>query len=368
MNNVIRVLHISYGMDRGGAETLIMNIYRNIDRNKVQFDFLLHSPIKTTYEDEILSLGGRIHHIPRFLGFNKIAYDKALKKFLIEHEEYQIIHDHLMDSVTETFKIAKELGRTTIAHSHTVQEYNSLSSIIRFFFRKNIYKYADYCFACSQEAGIWMYRGKKKFTVINNAIDTSKYAFNENTRESVRKNLKISSSDFVVGTVGRLAKEKNQKRLIKIFSQLTKQKEKSKLIIVGDGALRKELEKECKTLNIENEVLFLGSRDDIPSLLCAFDLFLFTSFSEGLGISIIEAEASGLPIVMPTSMPKEVDIIKSLITRANLDSSNKKWVSKILSSHPINRDNQYKKIACAGYDIKAVSKELEDFYVSIIPN
>lgn len=368
MNNVIRVLHISYGMDRGGAETLIMNIYRNIDRNKVQFDFLLHSPTKTAYEDEINELGGRIYHIPRFLGFNKLTYDKSLKDFLSNHKEYQIIHDHLMDSATETFKVAKKLGRTTIAHSHTVQKYNSISSIVRFFFRMNICKYADYCFACSEEAGIWMYRGKKKFTVINNAIDTSKYAFNEDTREKVRKSLKLSSSDFVVGTVGRLAKEKNQKRLINIYSQLARQKENSKLIIVGDGRLRRELEQECKTLDIADKVSFLGSRDDIPSLLCAFDLFLFTSYSEGLGISIIEAEASGLPIVMPTSMPQEVDIIKPLIARVDLDSSNNEWVNKILSSPIIERATQYKKVANVGYDIEENAIALENFYISIISN
>ncbi len=368
MNKIIRVLHISYGMDRGGAETLIMNIYRNIDRNKIQFDFLLHSPTKTAYEDEISKLGGRIYHIPRFLGFNKFAYDKSLKDFLSNHKEYQIIHDHLMDSATETFKVAKKLGRTTIAHSHTVQKYNSISSIIRFLFRMNICKYADYCFACSVEAGIWMYRGKKKFTVINNAIDTSKYAFNEDTREKVRKSLKLSSSDFVVGTVGRLAKEKNQKRLINIYSQLARQKENSKLIIVGDGRLRRELEQECKTLDIADKVSFLGSRDDIPSLLCAFDLFLFTSYSEGLGISIIEAEASGLPIVMPTSMPQEVDIIKPLIVRVNLDSPDDNWVNAICSSIPIERENHYKEIASAGYDIRENALALENFYISIISN
>ena len=171
----IRILQVSYSMDLGGAETLIMNLYRNIDRTKVQFDFLLHAEEESAYEEEIIKLGGKIYRIPRFLGYNKLSYDKALREFLSNHPEHIIIHDHLMDSASETFHIAKKMGRITISHSHTEIIEKSLEERIRFFFRKDLYKHADYRFACSNKAGEWLYRNKADFSVIKNGIETDKY-------------------------------------------------------------------------------------------------------------------------------------------------------------------------------------------------
>lgn len=358
----IRILQISYDMSLGGAETLIMNLYRNIDRSKVQFDFLLHSEKKSAYEDEILSLGGEIYRIPRFLGYNKFSYDKTLKAFLRKHPEHKIIHDHLMDSATETFKVAKKLGRITISHSHTVQNNFNLGNLIRFFFRKDICKFSDYRFACSQDAGNWLYRNKGNFSVLKNGIETSKFCFSQERRNYLRKNLDIKDDELAIVHVGRFVEEKNHKRLIKIFKVITEQKEDSKLFLIGEGPLKTEIEKQVEKLHLTNKVFFLGARKEVNELLSAFDVFLLPSLSEGLGIVLIEAQASGLPCVFSNIIPSEVCLIPSLMNPVILKDSNEIWSKKVINSIPLkDRDKGYILVKNAGYDIKDIAKELEEF-------
>lgn len=368
MNNssVRRILQISYDMSRGGAETLIMNIYRNIDRSKIQFDFLLHSKEKSAYEDEITALGGKIYRIPRFLGYNRPFYDKNLEAFLLEHPEYTIIHDHLMDSATETFKIAKKLGRTTIAHSHITQNKLSLDNFIRFFFRKDIYKVSDYRMACSYDAGRWLYKGKADFIVLKNGIETDKFSFSLENRRKTRRNLNLGETGFVVGTVGRCVKQKNQKRVLEIFRDLYKKHRDSKLVLVGEGPLEKELKMRAKKSGIEKAVIFTGSIENTNEMYSAFDCFLFPSLYEGLGIVLVEAQANGLPCIISSNIPKDVDLIKPLIHRIDLKDDNNTWVEAIQESRPLeNRAKASALIKKTGYDIKDVAEYIEDFYMSI---
>ncbi|MGN1190482.1 MAG: glycosyltransferase, partial [Candidatus Ornithospirochaeta sp.] len=363
MNNnlPIRVLQISYSMDLGGAETLIMNLYRNIDRTKVQFDFLLHSEKESSYDKEILKLGGRIYRIPRFLGYNKLSYDKNLREFLSEHPEHKIIHDHLMDSASETFRVAKEMGRITIAHSHTADVSPSISEMVRAYFRKDLYKRSDYRFACSEKAGKWLYRDKADFKVLNNAIDTASFRFSDSERKKIRKELGISDDSFLVGTVGRMAVEKNQLRLLEIFKNLLNEKKNARLLIVGDGPLYKELKERVNKLGIDDYVIFTGSRSDVPSLLSGMDSFVLTSFNEGLGIVLIEAMASGLPCVFTSTIPQEVNISPYLVHRVSLDAQDSDWVKEILSSKALdNREEGYEIVKNKGFDIKSVAKEMEE--------
>lgn len=362
----IRVLQISYAMDLGGAETLIMNIYRNIDRTKVQFDFLLHSEEESAYEKEILQLGGRIYRIPRFLGYNKHSYDKNLRTFLYQHPEHRIIHDHLMDSAAETFRIAKAMGRVTIAHSHIAEVSHSLSEMVRFLFRKDLYRLADYRFACSEAAGEWLYRKKADYRVLNNAIDTSSFCFSMPERSKTRKELGIPYGAFVLGTVGRMVKQKNQARLLSIFNDLLETRNDAYLLIVGDGPLRKGLEGKAEKLGIVDKVIFTGSRSDIPSLLSSMDSFVLPSLYEGLGIVLVEAIASGLPCIFTSTIPNEVNISPSQVNRVSLSSPDSEWSKKILSSKPLERrEDGYKIVGKAGFDIKGVAKEMEEFYLGV---
>ncbi len=368
MSEAVRILQISYGMDRGGAETLIMNIYRNIDRSKVQFDFLLHNPERTAYEDEIERLGGKIYRIPRFLGYNKLSYGRNLKKFLLSHPEHRIIHDHLMDSSEETFRVAKKYGRITVAHSHIVEYYNRPSDYIRFFFRRNLYKYADYRFACSKEAGEWLYRGQADFTVLRNGIETEKYRYSDEVRDKKRKELGLSPDDFLITNIGRMVEQKNQKRLIEIFSLFRKNHQKAKLMITGEGPLGDDLRKDVISKGLGECVIFTGERGDVPSLLAASDLFLFPSLFEGFGIVIIEAEASGLECIISSNIPKDTDLIPDLVTRVSLSSTDAEWVEAVERASERKerqRENDYLTVREKGFDIRESAEYMEKFYLSL---
>lgn len=365
----IRILQISYGMDRGGAETLIMNIYRNIDRTKIQFDFLLHNPERTAYEDEIESLGGRIYHIPRFLGYNKLSYDKELNVFLTAHPEHTIIHDHLMDSAEETFKVAKKLGRVTIAHSHTVQNGHGIEDGIRFLFRRSLYKYADVRLACSKKAGLWLYRNKKDFIIINNGIDTEKYRFSEEARKRKRKELGVDDGTFLVGNVGRLVKDKNQERLIDIFAVFHESCGNSKLVIAGDGPMEESIRNRIRQHNLDEEVMLIGPRNDLGELYSALDLFLFPSLNEGLGIVLVEAQTSGLYCVFSSNIPEEVDLIPELLSRVPLEAPDKEWAERMENCRnnkkAESRSERFLSVEAAGYDIKESAEKMERLYLSL---
>ena len=364
-NIPIRILQISYDMNLGGAETLIMNLYRNIDRTKVQFDFLLHSDKKSAYDDEITALGGKIYRIPRFLGYNKFSYDRTLRDFLLNHPEYKILHDHLMDSATETFKVAKKLGRITISHSHISYSTFSASNLIRFFFRKDICKYADYRFACSEEAGKWLYRGKADFSVVRNGIDTSRFCFSPEGRAQGRENFNLKD-ELTIVHVGRFVEQKNHKRLIDIFKEVVALKENSKLLLIGEGPLKTKVKKQVEELNLSDKVLFLGARKDVNEILSSSDIFLLPSLFEGLPVSLVEAQASGLPCIFSDFMSREVFLIPSLLNPVSLESSDKVWAETILKAKTLeNREEASTLVEKVGFDIKDTAKKLEEFYLKI---
>lgn len=361
----IRVLQVSYDMGLGGAETLIMNLYRNINRERVQFDFILHSDTESAYDKEILSLGGRIFRMPRFLIYNKFSYEKELTAFLKSHPEIHILHDHLMDSASETLRIANKLGLITISHSHTAYPKFELTSPIRFLMRKNLYKIADYRFACSSMAGEWLYRRKADFKVVANAIDTRRFAFSEERRRNKRKELGLASKDKVFGTVGRLIDYKNQIRMLEFFPLILEKESDAKLVLIGEGPERPNLEKKVHEMNLQNNVLFAGGRQDTYELLSAFDVFLLTSFYEGLGIVLIEAQAAGLPCIFTSSVPKDVNLIPSLIHRVSLDESNEIWANNAMQAKALNeREKAHFLVKEAGFDIKETVTWLENFYLT----
>ena len=353
-------------MDLGGAETLIMNIYRKIDRSKIQFDFLLHCPEESAFEKEIISLGGRIFRIPNYKVFNKLSYDRHLKCFLEEHPEYEIIHDHMIDSASETLRIAKMFGRKTIAHSHTAGVPFSIEELIRFCFRRNLWRIADYRFACSEEAGKWLYRNNADFMILRNGIETVKYRFDEKTRRQKREELGIPQTARVIGTVGRLVKYKNQTRLLHIMKKLTEMKDPSLLLLVGAGPLEREIKEKAKALGVSDRIIMTGSRKDVCDLLMSMDIFVLPSLFEGLGIALVEAQASGLPCVFTDLIPEDVNLIPDLIHRVSLSDPDERWAKKIIASRPLeNRENAYRLVAENGYDIMSSAKQLQEFYLSI---
>lgn len=357
---MIRVLQVVTYMGRGGLETMLMNYYRNIDRDKVQFDFLTHRDERWDYDDEIESLGGKIYHLPKLNPFSK-SYLNALDKFFKEHKEYQIVHCHQDCLSGVVLKVAKKNGvRFTIAHSHNANQDKNLKYLIKLFEKRKIPKYADKLFACGDEAGRWMFN-TDNFEVLNNAIDTDLYIYNEEKASKVKKEFGIENK-FVIGHVGRFSTQKNHEFLIDVFNEVQKIKENSVLVLVGDGNLRPEIEQKVCDLGLSDKVIFTGVRSDVNDLMQGMDVFLFPSLYEGLGIVLIEAQAAGLKCIISDTIPKD-GIITDDVLSLSLNQSPVIWANEVLKYKGYKRSNNKELIEKADYDIKNNAKKLEQFYI-----
>lgn len=355
----IRVLCVFSSLDRGGAESMCMNLYRNIDRSKVQFDFVKHTSVKCAFEDEIASLGGRIYTAPRYKMYNYIQYTTWWKRFLHMHPEYQIIHGHFFTISEIYLGIAHRLGRYTIGHIHASASDDGIKGYIK---EKNIHrieKVADACFACSEEAGKWAYK-KAQFTVLNNAIESERFAFNPVCRKLMREQLGIRDDDKAIFVVANITEVKNPLGTIDIFNVIQQKNPNAYLLWAGDGNMRGCLEKRINSECIPH-VVFLGTRSDVPDLLQAADVFMLCSFNEGLGMAAIEAQASGLPCLLSEGIPREADIT-GLCSFLPLEQPDKweKAYSKMLQN---TRIDTRKQVRTAGYEVKQTAKWLTEFYL-----
>ncbi|MBD8071104.1 glycosyltransferase family 1 protein [Bacillus sp. PS06] len=365
MNKPVRVLHVVVNMNRGGAETLIMNLYRNIDRTRVQFDFLTCK--EGVFDSEIKELGGMVHRIPYVSDVGHFGYIKSLNHFFSTHHNYSIVHSHLNQMSGLVVREAKKNGiRYCITHSHnTGGEGSFLAKSYKWYSRLHIAPYSDYTFACSQAAAKWLFGHKSnEAKLLNNGIEPESFMYSPDIRLVKRKELGIDNQ-LVIGHVGRFTKQKNHKFIVGLFSEFLKKEPNSILLLCGDGVLRKEIEKKVNELNIQDNVKFLGVRSDINYLLQAFDIFIFPSLYEGLGVVLIEAQAAGLPCLISEEIPKEVDmglnLVKPLdITRRDL------WINELeeLNKEKYNRNpSQLNSLRERGYDIKVTAGWLQDFYI-----
>ena len=360
----IRVLIDNATMDRGGAEAFIMNVYRNLDRTKVQFDFLLHCDYKSAYEEEIETLGGVVFRLPAYKFYNAISYRKALSAFFETHPEYRIIHSHLMNSSAITLEIANKYGLHTISHSHASSNGHGPGAWIRDFAHRNLYKIAEYRFACSEKAGKWLYRGMAPFTVVKNGINSTLFDYNQDNRREIRKEFGIQQDTVVFGTVGRLSKEKNQSFLLELFADYKKTNHNSTLIITGDGPLLTQLKTKASQLGVMDSVIFSGVRTDVEKILCALDVFILPSFYEGFPVTLVEAQCSGLPCLISDVITSEVKIT-DLIAENSLSNPIEKWIESINKVLELPRKGRSEEIQIAGFDIKTTASELEGFYLSL---
>lgn len=361
----IRVLNLFTIMNRGGAETMVMNYYRNIDRSKVQFDFLVHREEIGAYEEEIKALGGRIYRMPPIYPQNFVKYKKEIRNFLKKHPEYKIIHSHMSELGYFVFKEAKKQGvHVRICHAHNSPHGWDLKMIMRNYFKYMMRPYITHMFMCGIESGEWLFdkKNKDKFIQLNNAIDAEQYVYDENIEKEVRTELGIKD-EFVVGHVGRFNKQKNHEKLIDIFYEITNITNNSKLILIGDGSLKQSMISKVESLNLQDKVMFLGTRSDVNRIMQTFDIYLFPSLFEGLSVSMVEAQAAGLQCFISSSIPKECIITDNVVT-FDLNWNASKIAKMIVDLHSnYKRTNTYDQIVKAGFDIKSNAKKLEDFYI-----
>lgn len=357
----VRVLHVVTYMCRGGLETFIMNYYRKIDRSKVQFDFLVHREFEADYDCEIQKLGGRIYRLPRLNPFSPVYLSK-LDAFFTEHKEYKIVHSHLDCMAGIPLKYAKKHGvPVRIAHSHSSNQTKDWKYLLKLIFKRNIVRYATNLFACGRDAGQWMF-ATDNFQIIPNAIDSEKYVFDPIVRAEVRKELGIDEHSFVVGHVGRFAPPKNHAFLIDILSDVVLQRKDAVAILVGDGVLKVDIQQMVDARGLSENVIFTGVRADVHRLLQAMDVFVFPSVYEGLPVSLVEAQAAGLPCLISDKVPLECKKT-DLVTQLPLEAGTQVWAKTVIETQSVPRANTLHAIRDSGFDIQQNAARLSDFYL-----
>ena len=368
----VHVLVLDTVMDRGGAEAMIMNYMRNINRDIIKFDFLTNRDYRAAYEDEIESLGGKVYHMcPMYPGkFHR--YKKEVREFLKEHPEYKIIHSNLEERSYLPLKVAKKMGvPVRISHSHNRPLGINPKLIVRYYFRFMLKFYNTHMFACGEEAGDWLYgkKNRSNVTIMNNAVDANQYRYNPEVSKEMKKQLGIEGKK-VIGHVGRFFPQKNHSFLIDIFNEIHKKDKDTVLLLVGGGelddALKNQIKEKVRNLGLEDAVEFLGVREDVDRIVQTFDVFLLPSLFEGLPVTMVEAQAAGLPCVISDKVPIQCDLTGNVWV-VPLEESPEKWADVVLDkAHNFEKRDTYQQIADAGFDIKSQAKWLEEFYVKAL--
>ena len=361
----IRVLQVVTIMNRGGLETMLMNYYRKLDKSKIQFDFMTNRVERGHYDDEMEALGGKIYRLSPIKPGKYNKYFKELDNFFNEHKEYKVVHSHINENSGFVLKAAKKAGiECRIAHSHLSDLKLDYKYPFRVYARRNLKGNVSDYFACSKRAGEWLF-GKDisnsgKVTVLNNAVDTEKFRFNEEVRNNIRRKLDIEGKK-VIGHVGRFNPQKNHEFLIDVFNEIYKKDKDIVLLLVGDGYLKEKIEEKVNKLGLDKSVEFLGVREDIPELMQAMDLFLFPSQFEGLAVVMVEAQAAGLKVITSTGVTKESDITNN-VEFIDLSKGAEYWADIVLNSDFKKRDD-INLMVKKGYDSTNNVKWLSDFYL-----
>lgn len=392
MSNPIIVLHVVGRLDIGGAESRIMDMYRHIDREKVQFHFVQHTTDRCAFEDEVESLGGKVYHVPRFNVKNYFAYKKAWEDFFQTHSEIKVVHGHMTSTAAIYLPIAKKAGGViTIAHARSAGVDPGVKGYLTRFLRRDLYKRCDYRFTCSKIAGDSVFGDQnleqKRAQFIPNAIDVDKFAFDNETRNKIRYELGITDK-FVIGHVGRFSHMKNHKYMLQIMEQCIKIEKEKKLpetvlMFLGDGELKEEIMEQAVSMGLSSRVLFMGNKKDVYRYYQVMDYFLLPSLYEGLPGTAIEAQASGLPGIISDTVTDEA-VVTDLLQMRSIKEDPLLWAGEIMKVNQNNKsagefveegsniaEREIKKrggyaelVKQASFDVKEQAKKMQEFYLT----
>lgn len=370
-NEPIKIFQLVGSYKGGGVEAVVMNFYRNIDRNKIQFTFVCDEDSTDIPYEEIEKLGGKIIIVPPYS--KPFKYHSALKKALKE-DDYKIIHSHISTMSVFSLFAAKCAGvPVRIAHSHSTtnkkeKKKNLMKQILRPFSKV----FATDYMCCSELAGRWLF-GNKEYDkgnvyLLNNAIDLDKFKYNDSLRKKKRKELGIKDKTLVIGHIGRFVAQKNHDFLIDIFNEIHKKNNNSILLLAGQGPLMEDIKNKVKELNLEDSVKFLGQRNDANELYQAFDVFLLPSLYEGLPVVGVEAQAAGLLCYLSDDMTKETKVLD--ITKfMSLNNTPEEWADNILDDvKKYKRIDTSKEMTAKNFNIKEEAKKLEEYYLNLYNN
>lgn len=359
----MRIAHIVGQAIGGGVESVVLNYYKHIDREKYQFDFFIDTDSTVDFERIVKPYGGKVFVIPPYR--RVFDYMNTLEKLFMENK-YRIVHSHMNTLSVFPLYAAKKAGvPIRIAHNHSTAgkgEYkkNAMKYMLRPFAKMNATHYA----ACSSYAGEWLFGHKSvengDVVIFNNAIELNRFKYNEETRNRVRKSLNLDGK-FVIGHVGRFCYQKNHDFLIDIFDAVHKRNKNAMLLLVGDGKLMPNVKAKVHSKGLDNSVIFLGNRNDVNELYQAMDVFVLPSRYEGLGMVAVEAQFAGVRTVVSSEVPTDVAITDQIDFLDLTDDVNV-WAEKISDGKKVNilSDAQKK------FDINIWAKRLEDYYEKIV--
>ena len=395
MGSPIIVLHVVGRLDIGGAESRIMDLYRNIDREKVQFHFVQHTSDRCAFEEEVERLGGKVYSVPRFNVKNYISYKKAWKNLFQAHPEIKVVQGHMTSTAAIYLPIAQKAGvEITIAHARSAGVDPGLKGYLTRLLRRNLYEKCDYRFTCSEMAGESVFGDQKQISrkaiFIPNAIEVDKFKFDQETRDRIRYELGLKDK-FVIGHVGRFSHMKNHKYMLQILEQCIRiEKEKrlpeTVLMFLGDGELKEEIMEQAVAMGISSRVLFMGNKRDVNRYYQSMDYFLLPSLYEGLPGTAVEAQASGLPGIMSDSVTEEA-VVTDLIQMRSIKEEPGLWAEKIMETSetsardygraeavsgvennrkPDMKDRSYyaQIVREASFDVKEQAKRMQEFYLT----
>lgn len=366
----IKVLQVFTILNRGGAETNIMNYYRNIDRSSIQFDFLVHREEPGAYEKEIMELGGKIYRLPPVHPLHLQKYKAAVNEFFDRHPYYQIIHGQNSELGVFIYEEARRRGiAVIIAHAHNAPRWRvyDLKFIFRELWKYRMRKSVNSFFTCGEDAAQWLF-GKKRARnafLMTNAVDTGTFRFSAEVRSEVRKRLGREDTKNIIH-VGRFNRQKNHGFLLHIFAALIQKDAAYHLFLVGEGELQQEIEDQIHQLNLQAYVTLMGLRTDVDELLQGMDVFLFPSLFEGLPVSLVEAQTSGMHCVISDGIPKEAVLVPKNVTVISLREKAEVWADRILVLDLSGRKDVSDIIMAKGYDIKDNTKKLGDKYFELL--
>lgn len=361
----VKVLHMIGSLNVGGSQAMMMNLLGAIDRSRVEIDFVIDHPNELYFADMARSLGAKIYVMPAFSGKNALTIKKAWKEFFEEHTEYRVLHSHVRSYASIFIPVAKKMGVKTIIHSHSTSNGGGIKSLVKKIMQYPLRRRADYFFGCSQRSGEWLF-GKKivkgdRYFNLPNSIDVSKFHFDENIRDGVRCLLKLGDKRTFIH-VGRLHEAKNHEFLIDVFSKIHDTDPNTVLLCLGDGDLMKPVCEKIAALGLTDSVKMLGSHPDIERYLMAADVFLFPSRWEGVPVTVVEAQAAGLPCIVSDRITDDVCVLE-LVKKLPIDQGVDCWVDAALGAG--GRENVAETIIKAGYDVKNNAEWLEKFYTKI---
>ncbi|WP_208586916.1 glycosyltransferase family 1 protein [Gracilibacillus suaedae] len=367
MESALRILHVVESMNQSEVGTMLMNVYRNLNRSKVQFDFLTNE--EGDYDQEIHQLGGLIYRIPSIKEAGIRGYRKSLRQFFKGHRFYIVMHSHLDQMSIYPLKAAKRTGiPVRVAHSHSTK--SNVTGTIRMLKEIASYLiplYATHFFASSPEAAEWLFKRRaNQAEIMFKAIDLERFCYSHSLREQGRQELGIIDKEFIIGHIGRFTPQKNYHYLIELFVGFRRRIPQSKLILVGDGPLRAEIEAKVKQYRIQDHVIFLGAKQDLGKWLQVFDLFISPSLHEGLPLTLVEAQGAGLPILASDSISKEVDLGVGLVQFFPIDNK-RKWLEAMYDAYEHKSRNPIEPeiLIKNGYDVEQVVLQTEQKYLQL---